>query len=69
MDGDDVVPGAQFRATRAVTIAAEPAAVSAPAGLLSVLLLEIGDFPMMRRMLLGIRARAEHAAAVAAGRL
>ncbi|WP_336033104.1 hypothetical protein [Geodermatophilus sp. FMUSA9-8] len=30
-----------------------------PAGLLGVLLLELGDFPMMRRMLRGIRERAE----------
>lgn len=31
-------------------------------GLLSLALMELGDFAMMRRMLLGIKARAEHAA-------
>ncbi len=30
-----------------------------PAGLLSLILIELGDFPMMRRMLIGIRDRAE----------
>ncbi|MGY1829332.1 hypothetical protein ACI8AA_02765 [Geodermatophilus sp. SYSU D01180] len=30
-----------------------------PAGLAGVLLVELGDFPMMRRMLLGVRERAE----------
>jgi hypothetical protein len=32
------------------------------AGLLSLILLELGDFAMMRRMLRGIRDRAESAA-------
>jgi hypothetical protein len=37
---------------------------SAPAGaLVSVVLMEFGDFPMMRRMLKGIKERAEAAGA------
>ncbi len=36
-----------------------------PAGLLTVLLAEFGDFAMMRKMLLGIKSRAEQAAAYA----
>lgn len=35
--------------------------------LLTVTLLEFGDFPMMRRALRGIKSRAEHAAALGAG--
>ena len=31
-----------------------------PAGLLTMILAEFGDFAMMRKMLLGIKSRAEH---------
>ena len=66
MPGDDLVPGCQYSATRAITIAAPPGERLRMLyrwrpgdALLALVLNEFGDFPMMRRMLLTLRRRAE----------
>lgn len=57
MPGDDLVPKASFDATRAITI--EQGERDHCVAVFTLLLLELGDFPMMRRMLTGIKERAE----------
>jgi hypothetical protein len=70
LPGDTLVPAAQYRSTRAITIDAPASKLVARirawydwrhplAGLSAVLLMEFGDFAMLRRMLRGIKARAE----------
>lgn len=56
LPGDHLVARARFRATRAITIDAPPEAVWPWLG---VMLMELGDFAMLRRMLRGIKVRAE----------
>ncbi len=64
-----LTPIAGGRATRLVTRLKDryPWRSSPGSALLSTILLEHGDFPMMRRMLLGLRARAERDAEEADG--
>jgi hypothetical protein len=58
--GDELLPNAQFRSTRAITIAASPVDdLLDKTALLGLVLMEFGDFAMMRRMLYGIKDRAE----------
>jgi hypothetical protein len=56
----DSLPGQRTRLVTRLRQAYRPG----PGLLITVPLAEIGDFPMMRRMLLGIRDRAEHQSAV-----
>ncbi len=71
MPGDELVSRSHFTATRAVTIVAQPPRRTRlvarlkqsyqvnPATIVTVILAEFGDCPMMRKMLLGIKRRAE----------
>ena len=69
MPGDELFPLAQYRSTRAITIQARPEAVwpwlvqvgcgRAGFALLGCVLMEFGDFAMLRAMLRGIKQRAE----------
>jgi hypothetical protein len=63
LPGDELLADAGIVATRAITIGAPPAAVWPwPARLFSMLVMEPGSLVMERKMLLGIKERAEELA-------